>query len=238
MTRRERAWWKTASDMPPKLIKTVPRPVFFLEDHQAGSKEICEAEQTNCQAGSRSRMTAFLGPAQLPSTLLSPACVSNRLSSSSPSNSHDYSMKVRNGFSKTASPGTDIQSTQEENQMVFWIVFHCWSSPESSITFIYTLQLIEIFQAVIISFLPVHTTLIGIRWSDFPRQSNDNKQPDNKSRGVSFHIWGSIFNLLIWFARHVLSKIQQRCTHTCNYTRVSRNCHLPDSPCHAQPNVD
>lgn len=46
--------------------------------------------------------------------------------------------------------------------MEFWIVFHRRSGPES-VAFIYTLELIEIFHAVMISFLQVHTTLIGMR---------------------------------------------------------------------------
>lgn len=71
-TRREAVRWETAWDTPPKLMKTPLRTVFFLKDHQADSKEIREAEQTNCQSGWQSRMAAFLGPARLPSTLLSP----------------------------------------------------------------------------------------------------------------------------------------------------------------------
>lgn len=75
------------------LMKSAPRPVFFLKDHQAGSKEICETERTNCQPGSQSRMTAFHSPSQLPPRYFSSVCLSSRLSSSSPSTGHNYSMK-------------------------------------------------------------------------------------------------------------------------------------------------
>ena len=54
------------------LMQSARRPVFFLKDHQAGSKEICETERTNCQPGSQSRMTAFHSPAQLPTPVATP----------------------------------------------------------------------------------------------------------------------------------------------------------------------
>lgn len=44
------------------LMQSALRPVFFLKDHQAGSKKICETQRTNCQPASQSRMTASHSP--------------------------------------------------------------------------------------------------------------------------------------------------------------------------------
>lgn len=102
-------------------MQSAPRPVFFLKDHQAGSKGICETERTNCQPGSQSRMTAFHSPRQLPpcSTTTSSSCLSTRLSSSSPSTAHNYSMK-RNDFPKqhhpTPYPLIRVKSMDLENR--------------------------------------------------------------------------------------------------------------------------
>lgn len=86
-------------------MQSARRPVFFLKDHQAGSKEICETERTNCQPGSQSRMTAFHSPPSAPPPpppRCSSSCLFTHLSSSSPFTGHNYSMK--NDFPKQHRP--------------------------------------------------------------------------------------------------------------------------------------
>lgn len=194
------------------LMQSAPRPVFFLKDHQAGSKKICETERTNCQPGSQSRMTAFHSPPQLPLySSSSSSCLSTRLSSSSPSTGHDYSMK-KNDFPKQRHPPlyplirakslnlTTSTSTGDLRSKILIYCKHCkiwikvkalcickWGRWLKISMPSFTLLLFLLFDRTLINTVTVNVTPLI---TNFPSKATTITAAQITTAASSFHFWG------------------------------------------------
>lgn len=191
-------------------MQSALRPVFFLKDHQAGSKKICETERTNCQPESQSRMAAFYSPPQLPPCYPFSSCLSTRLSSSSPSTGHNYSMK-KNDFPKQHHPPTISCSVESVNLSRtstgdLWrispVLFSNQKQSQSHyFMYIYMLEMIENCHTfhIIHLFLQFDRTLIVMEIvnfthliTNFPSKATTITGIQTITAASSFHIWGYI----------------------------------------------
>lgn len=194
------------------LMQSALRPVFFLKDHQASSKEICETERTNCQPGSQSRMTAFHRPPRLPPRYSSSSCLSTRLSSSSPSTGHNYSMK-KNDFPKQHHPphipwseskawtrqqgqvqeifgGFLLLCSQIRNKVKVTTscIFICWRWLKN-VMHSFSIHLFLQFDRTLIGADMVNFTLLI---TNFPSKATTITATQTTTAASSFHIWGYI----------------------------------------------